>query len=207
MDKKPTVGVWMKCSKAENFRDKNPRPRKFKAGDRVERMAISTIIPAGTRATVKEVNQNGWMQLEGFYGWHDPGNYKLVEHETIVITTDGDIGKAKIIKGGKVVREVKLVRQKGDKHDLKALAAWAVQKLIPNDGNMIINVKAGYTGAVAVINSKNPDFTDGKILEFVSGVCTTNPLLNFGTINTFADLKKACKGHHHNFDVVELHRR
>lgn len=183
------------------------KPPKFKVGDRVERLSISSIIPAGTRATVKAVDKSGCMQLEGFYGWHNPGNYKLVEHETIVITTDGDIGKAKIIKGGKVVREVKLVRQKGDKHDLKALAAWAVQKLIPNDGNMIINVKAGYTGSVAVINSKNPACTDGKILEFVSGVCTTSPLLNFGKIDTFADLKKACKVHHHNFDVVELHRR
>ena len=202
MDKKISAGIWLQKPVPTN-----PKPRKFKPGDRFERLAISTIIPAGTKATVKEVNHNGWMQLEGFYGWHDPENYKLVEHETIVITTDGDIGKAKIIKGGKVVREVKLVRQKGDKHDLKALAAYAVQKLIPNDGNMIINVKAGYTGAVAVINSKNLDFTDGKILEFVSGVCTTTPLLNFGTINTFADLKKVCKRHHHNFDVVELHRR
>lgn len=207
MDKKPAVGFCMEYSNAKTFKIEKPKPRKFKPGDRVERLAISTIIPAGTKATVKEVNQNGWMQLEGFYGWHDPENYKLVEHETIVITTDGDIGKAKIIKGGKVVREVKLVRQKGDKHDLKSLAAYAVQKLIPNDGNMIINVKAGYTGAVAVINSKNPTYTDGKILEFVSGNCTTCPLLNFGTINTFADLKNACKGHHHNFDVVELHRR
>ena len=202
MDKKISAGIWLQKPVPTN-----PKPRKFKPGDRVERLAISTIIPAGTKATVKEVNQNGWMHLEGFYGWHDPENYKLVEHEIIVITTDGDIGKAKIIKGGKVVREVKLVRQKGDKHDLKSLAAYAVQKLIPNDGNMIINVKAGYTGAVAVINSKNPNFTDGKILEFVSGKCTTTPLLNFGTINTFADLKKACKEHRNNLDVVELHRR
>ena len=202
MDKKISAGILLQKPVPTK-----PKTRKIKPGDRVERLAISTIIPAGTKATVKEVNQNGWMQLEGFYGWHDPENYKLVEHETIVITTDGDIGKAKIIKGGKVVREVKLVRQKGDKHDLKSLAAYAVQKLIPNDGNMIINVKAGYTGAVAVINSKNPTYTDGKILEFVGGNCTTIPLLDFGTINTFADLKKACKGHHHNFDVVELHRR
>lgn len=202
MDERFATGIWLK--KPVPTKPKTP---KFKVGDRVERLAISSIIPAGTRATVKAVDKNGCMQLEGFYGWHDPGNYKLVEHETIVITTDGDIGKAKIIKGGKVVREVKLVRQKGDKHDLKALAAWAVQKLIPNDGNMIINVKAGYTGSVAVVGSKNPNYTDGKILEFVSGACTTNPLLNFGTINSFADLKKACKSQHRNFDVVELHRR
>lgn len=206
MDKKPAVGICMKCSKAETFMDKHPKTRKFKPGDRVERKAISTVIPAGTRATVKTVDKNGWMQLEGFYGWHDPANYELVEHETIVITTDGDIGKAKIIKGGKVVREVKLVRQKGDKHDLKALAAWAVQKLIPNDGNMIINVKAGYTGSVAVINSKDSIFTDGKILEFVSGKCVTCPLLNIGTVNTFADLVKDIHKRF-KFDVVELHRR
>ena len=179
---------------------------KFKKGDKVERFLQGINMPLGTRAIVEEVSSGGYIRLVGHSGWHSADRFKLVEHETIVITTDGDIGKAKIIKGGKVVREVKLVRQKGDKHDLKALAAYAVQKLIPNDGNMIINVKAGYTGAVAVINSKNPDFTDGKILEFVSGVCTTTPLLNFGTIDTFADLKKVCKRHHHNLDVEELHR-
>lgn len=202
MDKKISAGIWLKKPVPTN-----PKPHKFKPGDRVERLAISTIIPAGTKATVKEVNQNGWMQLEGFYGWHDPENYKMVEHETIVITTDGDIGKAKIIKGGKVVREVKLVRQKGDKHDLKALAAWAVQKLIPNDGNMIINVKAGYTGAVAVINSKNPEFSDGKILEFVSGKCTTAMLPYAKEFNTLEDVKRCFKKSPYNFDVVELHRR
>lgn len=207
MDKKPAVGIWLKKPVPTNPKPENPKPRKFKPGDRVERLAISTIIPAGTKATVKEVNQNGWMQLEGFYGWHDPENYKLVERETIVITTDGDIGKAKIIKGGKVVREVKLVRQKGDKHDLKALAAWAVQKLIPNDGNMIINVKAGYTGAVAVINSKNPAFSDGKILEFVSGKCTTIPKMFTLTVNSLDDLKSQLKKRDLGFSVVELHRR
>ena len=207
MDKKPTVGFCMEYSKSKAVKIENPKPRKFKVGDRVERLAISTIIPAGTKATVKMIDKkNGYIQLEGFYGWHDPENYKLVEHETIVITTDGDIGKAKIIKGGKVVREVKLVRQKGDKHDLKTLAAYAVQKLIPNDGNMIINVKAGYTGAVAVINSKDSIFTDGKILEFVSGKCVTCPLLNIGTVNTFADLVKDIHKRF-KFDVVELHRR
>lgn len=207
MDKKPAVGICVENSKAKVFRDKHPRTSKFKAGDRVERLAISTIIPAGTKATVKTVDQNGWMQLEGFYGWHDPANYKLVEHETIVITTDGDIGKAKIIKGGKVVREVKLVRQKGDKHDLKSLAAYAVQKLIPNDGNMIINVKAGYTGSVAVINSKNLAFSDGKILEFVSGKCTTTMFPYAKEFNTLEDVKCCFKNDPYKFDVVELHRR
>ena len=202
MDKKISAGIWLQKPVPTK-----PKTRKIKPGDRVERLAISTIIPAGTRATVKEVNQKGWMQLEGFYGWHDPENYKLVEHETIVITTDGDIGKAKIIKGGKVVREVKLVRQKGDKHDLKTLAAYAVQKLIPNDGNMIINVKAGYTGAVAVINSKNPAFADGKILEFVSGKCTTMPMMFTLTVNSLDDLKSQLKKRDLGFSVVELHRR
>ena len=180
---------------------------KFKKGDKVERFLRGVDMPLGTRAIVEEVSSGGYIRLVGHSGWHSADRIKLVEHETIVITTDGDIGKAKIIKGGKVVREVKLVRQKGDKHDLKALAAYAVQKLIPNDGNMIINVKAGYTGAVAVINSKNLAFADGKILEFVSGVCTTNPLLNFGTINTLDDLKIQLKKRDLGFSVVELHRR
>lgn len=202
MEERFATGIWLKKPVPNK-----PKTPKFKTGDRVERLAISSIIPAGTRATVKAVDKNGCMQLEGFYGWHDPGNYKLVEHETIVITTDGDIGKAKIIKGGKVVREVKLVRQKGDKHDLKALAAWAVQKLIPNDGNMIINVKAGYTGSVAVINSKNPAFSDGKILEFVSGKCTTAMILYAKEFNTLEDVKRCFKKSPYSFDVVELHRR
>lgn len=180
---------------------------KFKKGDKVERFLLGINIPLGTRAIVEEASSGGYIRLKGHSGWHNADRFRLVENETIAITTDGDIGKAKIIKGGKVLREVKLVRQKDDKHDLKTLAAYAVQKLIPNDGNMIINVKAGYTGAVAVINSKNPVYADGKILEFVSGTCTTCPLLNFGTINSFADLKKACKTYHHTFDVVELHRR
>lgn len=180
---------------------------KFKKGDKVERFLLGINMPLGTRAIVEEVSSGGYIRLKGHTGWHNADRFKLVEHETIVITTDGDIGKAKIIKGGKVVREVKLVRQKGDKHDLKSLAAYAVQKLIPNDGNMIINVKAGYTGAVAVINSKNLGFTDGKIMEFVSGKCTTTTFLNFGTINTFDDLKRQLKERDLGFSVVELHRR
>lgn len=179
---------------------------KFKKGDKVERVLLGINMPLGTRAIVEEASSGGYIRLKGHSGWHNADRFKLVEHETIVITTDGDIGKAKIIKGGKVVREVKLVRQKGDKHDLKTLAAYAVQKLIPNDGNMIINVKAGYTGAVAVINSKDSIFTDGKILEFVSGKCVTCPLLNIGTVNTFADLVKDIHKRF-KFDVVELHRR
>ena len=75
MDKKISAGICLQKPVPTK-----PKTRKIKPGDRVERLAISTIIPAGTRATVKEVNQNGWMQLEGFYGWHDPENYKLVEH-------------------------------------------------------------------------------------------------------------------------------
>jgi hypothetical protein len=180
---------------------------KFKKGDKVERFLMGINMPLGTRAIVEEVSSGGYIRLKGHSGWHNADRFKLVEHETIVITTDGDIGKAKIIKGGKVVREVKLVRQKGDKHDLKALAAWAVQKLIPNDGNMIINVKAGYTGAVAVINSKNPAFADGKIIEFVSGKCTTAMLPYAKEFNTLEDVKRCFKKEPYNFDVVELHRR
>lgn len=201
MDKKP-AGIWIKALDSAK-----PKKAKFKAGDRVERLCTGPGICAGSRATVKRITCSDLIELEGYTNLYFPEHFKRVEHETIVITTDGDIGKAKIIKGGKVVREVKLVRQKGDKHDLKTLAAYAVQKLIPNDGNMIITVKAGYTGAVAVINSKNPAFTDGKILEFVSGKCTTAMFPYAKEFNTLEDVKRCFKKSPYNFDVVELHRR
>jgi hypothetical protein len=130
-----------------------------------------------------------------------------VDKETIVITTDGDIGTAKLLKNGETIKAVKLIRDKNDKHDMKALAAYAVQKLIPDDGNMIINVKAGYTGSVCVVNSTNPHYKNGKIFEFAGGECINSHYPFAGhKFNDLSAINKFCKGYHINFNVLELHR-
>ena len=131
----------------------------------------------------------------------------FIPKETIVITTDGDNAVAKYVRNNKPVRSVRLKRERRDRHDMKTLAAYAVQKLFPNDGNMIINVKAGYTGAVAVINSKNSMVTDGRIIEFTSGKCNNCRIFDGREFADLQAVKKFCKTRHINFDVVELHRR
>lgn len=164
--------------------------------------------------TVEKIIDNNWLKLVGYPHYIQESNFSgateskaLGPKETIVITTDGLNATAKYVKANAVVREVALKRAEGDCHNMKTLAAYAVQKLFPKDGNMIINVKAGYTGAVAVINSKNQYVQDGRILEFTSGRCTNS---NMFSVHEFADLaavKKYCKMRHINFEVVELHRR
>lgn len=178
----------------------------FKKGDKVENYLRGTTLPLGYRGIVEEATSGGYIRIVGCLGWHHSFLFRKVENETIIITTDGDVGKVKYLKGKKVIKEAKLIRQKEDKHDMKTMAAYAVQKLFPNDGNMIINVKAGYTGAVAVINSENPTYTDGKILEFVSGKCTTAMLPYAKEFNTLEDVKRCFKKDPYKFDVVELHR-
>lgn len=180
----------------------------FKKGDLVEAVVATPSYCANARFTVEAVDTNGYLTFRGLVGWHSCALFKKVEHETIVITTDGNVGEAKLIRGGKLQKKVTLKRDKGDKHDMKALAAYAVQKLIPDDGNVIINVRAGYTGSVAVVNSKNPMYADGKILEFVAGDCITVklPFCSEKLMN-FDGVKAYFKRRHYNFDVVELHRR
>ena len=180
----------------------------FKKGDLVEAVIATSSHCANARFTVEEVGTKGYLKFHGMVGWHSCALYKKVERDTIVITTDGNVGEAKLIRGGKLQKKVTLKRDKGDKHDMKALAAYAVQKLIPDDGNVIINVKAGYTGSVAVVNSKNPMYADGKILEFVTGDCITVklPFCSEKLMN-FDNVKSYFKRSHYNFDVVELHRR
>lgn len=184
---------------------KNKTP--FKKGDQVELLLDTPSYRRGARFTVEEATSGGYLKFTGVYGWHSITLYKRVEHETIVITTDGNIGKAKLIKGGKLIKEVKLTRDKGDKHDMKALAAYAVQKLIPDDGNILINVKAGYTGSVCVVNSATPHYKDGKILEFVGGKCINSAVFAYEKFNTLSEINKYCKKHNLNFSVLELHRQ
>lgn len=179
----------------------------FKKGDRVERVDYSPggKINVGQRFTVEEVTSGGYFRFKGYLTFQDPKHYKKVDNHTIVITTDGDVGSVKYILNGKKLKDLKMVREKGDPHNLKMLAAYAVQKLFPDDGNIISVHKAGYTGSVAVINSKNPAYRDGKIIEFVGGHCTTG-LSTWGTFEDLKAVKKFCKGGHYKFDVIELHR-
>ena len=189
-----------------NPKVKNTNP--FKKGDRVEAIIANAGLSAGARFTVEEATTGGYLKFVGFHGWYSCTLYKKVEHETIIIVTDGDFGKAKLLKGGKLVKEVMLTRDKGDKHNMKTLAAYAVQKLIPDDGNMIINVKAGYTGSVCVVNSTNPNYKNGKIFEFVGGKCINSTYPFSGKeFNTVSEINKYCKGYHINFNVLELHRQ
>ena len=180
----------------------------FKKGDRVVAITSTTSFPAGARLTVEDVRADHYVKMTGNPYWHSCTLFQMVKKETIVITTDGNVGEAKLIEGGELKKRVTLVRDKGDKHDMKTLAAYAVQKLIPDDGNSIINVKAVYTGSVAVINSKNPHYEDGKILEFVAGDCI-NVKLPFCSkkLMNLDDVKAHFKYRHYNFSVVELHRR
>ena len=133
---------------------------------------------------------------------------KAETRETIVITTNGDRATAQYIKEGKVVRERNLKRDRADRHDLKKLAAFAVQKLFPKDGNNILVVKAGYTGSVVVVNSRHPAFKDGRILEFYGGRCTASPTpsLMTASFDCLEDVRRYAQSYVHPFDVIELHR-
>lgn len=180
----------------------------IKKGDRVFHTRNSMSLPVNARATVETVSSGGYVKLVGLEPWFPVTDFMKVDKETIVITTDGDIGTAKLLKNGETIKAVKLIRDKSDKHDMKALAAYAVQKLIPDDGNMLINVKAGYTGSVCVVNSTNPNYKNGKIFEFVGGECINSHYPFAGhKFNDLSAINKFCKGYHINFNVLELHRR
>ena len=180
----------------------------IKKGDRVFHTRNSMSLPVNARATVETVSSGGYVKLVGLEPWFPVTDFQKVDKETIVITTDGDIGTAKLLKNGETIKVVKLIRYKNDKHDMKALAAYAVQKLIPDDGNMLINVKAGYTGSVCVVNSTNPNYKNGKIFEFAGGECINSHYPFAGhKFNDLSAINKFCKGYHINFNVLELHRR
>ena len=182
---------------------------RYRVGDIVKCVYAHNGMGAGEKFELAGDSGGAFIAVRGIPGIHPADCVKLHKKcvDAIVITTDGEDSKARLMKGKTIVREVKLKRSKEERHNLKILAAYAVQKLLPMDGNMIMTVKAGYTGSVAVVGSKNPNYTDGKILEFVSGKCVTLPYLGISGVNTIEDLKKVFKGGHFNFDVVELHRR
>lgn len=180
----------------------------FKVGDKVRRLFNPLDHERDKTWTVAEVSSTGYIRFRGGNGWYNPANYIPIIKESIIITTDGNDGSAKYIKNGEVIKSVKLVRDKNDKHDMKTLAAYAVQKLIPDDGNMIINVRAGYTGSVCVVNSTNPNYKNGKIFEFAGGECINSHYPFAGhKFNDLSAINKFCKGYHINFNVLELHRR
>lgn len=188
---------------------------KFKVGQSVKALkSQENGIVVGRWYIVEQIIDNNWLKLVGYPHYVRESNFcgateriALGPKETIVITTDGLNATAKYVRDNAVVREVTLKRAEGDRHDMKTLAAYAVQKLFPKDGNMIINVKAGYTGAVAVINSKNKFVQDGRILEFTTGRCTNSNMFSGQEFADLAAVKKYCKMRHINFEVVELHRR
>ena len=179
----------------------------FKPGDRVTPI-LAAILEGGKSGVVKEVIDGGrFLILEG-QTCAQPACYYTKLSETITITTDGRTAKATYRTGCATTREVTLTRCPDDNHDMKKLAAYAVQKLFPADGQVITVRKAGYQGAVCVVNSKSKLFTDGRILEFMSGECTNKPA-NVAWVmpkfDTLDELKAWAK--RRDFEVVELHRR
>ena len=194
---------------------------KFKKGDRViAKMDAGQFVKKGETYIVSKENP-AFISLVGFPALqYNPCIFDLApvekakprkkEYEVITISTDGNGAKARHIKGGKLLNEVKLQRYEKDSHNMKQLAAYAVQKLLPKDGNLITVVKSGYTGAVCVTASKNDNYKPGRILEFVGGKCT-NPPSRMSTItvyqfDSFAELKAYTNTIAAPFDVIELHR-
>lgn len=179
----------------------------FMPGDRVAPI-LGAIFEGAKSGVVKEVIDGGrFLILEGQTCAQPASHYKKVE-EKIVITTDGRTARATYSSGYACSREVTLTRHPEDNHNMKNLAAYAVQKLFPADGQVITVRKSGYQGAVCVVNSKSHVFTDGRILEFMSGECTNTPDYSAWVMpkfDTLDELKAWAK--RHNFDVVELHRR
>ena len=178
----------------------------FRPGDIALPTCVATL-RGSKRGMVKEVIDGGrFLILEGETVARPACDY-FKESETITITTDGRSTTA-TYRNGAITRSTTLIRHPDDNHDMKKLAAYAVQRLFPTDGQIIDVRKAGYQGAVCVVNSKSKVYTDGRILEFVGGQCTNPPsqcawvLPKFDTLD---ELKAWAK--RRDFEVVELHRR
>ena len=180
----------------------------LRPGDRVKIFPLANA-PLGTprEGIVNEVLHDGkyitFLGRDVAY----PAHLFIKELEKLIIETDGQTARAKY-EGRGFAREVTLTRHSDDTHNMKKLAAYAVQKLFPTDGQIIDVRKAGYQGAVCVVNSKSKVYTDGRILEFVGGQCANPPsqcawvLPKFDTLD---ELKAWAK--RRDFEVVELHRR
>lgn len=190
----------------------------FKKGDRVRAVYnIPPYIIAGDHYTITEIAPDGnfvgihvnGQLLPAHYYMHDAFVLLPRKRQAIVISTDGQNTDVKLTENGELKKAVKLARFESDPHDLKKLAAYAVQKLLPDDGNLIVVVGAGYTGALCVCDSRNGLYTNGRILEFREGVCT-NPPKGDSTIlgkkfKTLSDVE--CFAIRNKFRLLELHRR
>ena len=181
---------------------------KLNPGDRVKVSPLANA-PLGTprEGIVHEVLHDG--KYVTFLGSDVayPAHLFINELEKLVIETDGKTTRAKY-EGRGLSRAVTLARHPDDNHDMKKLAAYAVQKLFPADGYIIDVRKGGYQGAVCVVNSKSKVYTDGRILEFVGGQCTNPPGQCAWVLPKFdnlVDLMAWAK--RRDFEVVELHRR
>lgn len=190
----------------------------FKKGDCVRAVYnIPPYIIAGDHYTIAEIGPDGnfvgihvnGQLLPAHFYMHDAFVLLPRKRQAIVISTDGQNTDVKLTENGELKKTVKLARWESDPHDLKKLAAYAVQKLLPDDGNLIVVVGAGYTGALCVCNSSNSIYENGRILEFREGVCT-NPPKGDSTIlgkkfKTLSDVE--CFAIRNKFRVLELHRR
>ena len=188
--------------------------RKFKPGDKVCFIPGITGYNPDKIYHVDQVFSNDTVTLKESTSHLTP-RYSIYDLRSapkyaIAITTDTESTTACYIEDGVVMYKTTLTRDKHDRHDMKKLAAYAVQKLFPRDGNLIITVGAGYTGAVCVINSQTENAVNGRILEFVSGKCTNTPASFYKwhvplRFDTFEEVVRFAKKNH--FGVVELHRR
>ena len=184
---------------------------KFKRGEIVKALHDIRGIKAGMKYEVTVDSGGAFVGLKGETGLFPAEEFESWKKplDVIVITSDGDNATARILKDKTVVNQVKLKRNKDDRNDLKKLAAYAVQKLLPDDGNVIDVHKAGYYGSVCVVNSTRVALKNGRILEVYGGKCVNPPFecsYEMGRVNfkTFADLKNWANAY--GCDVVELHR-
>lgn len=192
----------------------------FKKGDRVR--AVYNIPPhiiAGDHYTIAKVlPDSDFVGIEVDAGllhtrffMYDAFALLPRKRQTIVISTDGQNTDVKLTEDGKLKKAVRLVRWEGDPHDLKKLAAYAVQKLLPDDGNLIVVVGAGYTGALCVWHSHSSTYENGRILEFREGICTNppkgDPEIAKKKFKTLYEVEKYAGSFKYPFLVIELHRR
>lgn len=192
----------------------------FEKGDRVRAVYnIPPFIIAGNHYTIAEIGPDGDFVgiktgpgiLPTHYYMYDAFELLPKKLQAIVISTDGQSTYVKLTENGTLKKAVRLVRWEGDPHDLKKLAAYAVQKLLPDDGNLIVVVGAGYTGALCVHLSRNSIYENGRILEFREGVCTNppkgDPEIARKKFKTLFDVEKYAASFKHPFRVMELHRK
>lgn len=192
----------------------------FKKGDRVRAVYnIPPYIVAGNHYTIAEICPDGNFVgidvrpglLHAQHYMYDAFELLPKKQQAIVISTDGQSTDVKLTENGALKKAVRLVRWEGEPHDLKKLAAYAVQKLLPDDGNLIVVVGAGYTGALCVHRSRNSIYENGRILEFREGICTNppkgDPEIARKKFKTLFEVEKYATSFKHPFRVMELHRR